>query len=234
MKIFPALYALLVFANVLIAKQPLAITSDSSVYKNNPNYILETNLYDIYKTKKADVVMLGNSLTHGVNWNELLGRPNVVERGVPGDLTEGMLNRMNSVIKLQPKLCFILAGVNDVYYWIPVETIFNNYVQMISLLKSKNITPVIQSTLYAGKEWGKDWNLKSEDNAGRNKEIEKLNRLLREYATINNIDYIDLVSQTTNDNFLNPEITYDGIHLNAKGFKIWGREVEKILRKYGL
>lgn len=234
MKLYQSLFAFIVITNLLVAKEPLINPADSSVYKNNPNYSLETELYDIYKTKQADVVMLGNSLTHGANWNELLGRSGVVERGIPGDLTEGMLNRLTSVIKLQPKLCFILAGVNDVYYWIPVEQIFNNYVRILALLKAKNITPVIQSTLYAGKDWGKEWNLKPEDNAGRNKEIEKLNNLLRDYASRNNIDYINLIDQMTEKDYLNPELTYDGIHLNAKGFKIWGREVEKILRKYGL
>ena len=42
-------------------------------FRSNPNYTYEMGLYDIYKTKQADIVMLGNSITHGVKWNELLG-----------------------------------------------------------------------------------------------------------------------------------------------------------------
>ncbi|MDP3442175.1 MAG: hypothetical protein Q8T08_04875, partial [Ignavibacteria bacterium] len=46
---------------------------DSLRYRANKNYQLQNEMYDAYKTKQADIVMLGNSLTHGANWNELLG-----------------------------------------------------------------------------------------------------------------------------------------------------------------
>jgi hypothetical protein len=31
--------------------------------------------------------MLGNSLTAGVDWNELLDRPDIANRGIGGDIT---------------------------------------------------------------------------------------------------------------------------------------------------
>lgn len=210
------------------------ISADTVDYRNNPNYDHELELYEIYKTRQADIIMLGNSLTHGVNWNQLLGRNNVVEMGIPGDITEGMFNRLQYVIRLKPKICFILSGLNDIYNWIPVEDIFRNYIRIINLLKAKNIEPVIQSTLYAGKEWGKDWGTTPEINAGRNKEVDRLNLLLKDYASKNNIEFIDLVSIMSNSNFLNSKFTHDGLHLNAKGFKIWAQEVEKVLAKKGL
>jgi lysophospholipase L1-like esterase len=203
-------------------------------YKSNPNYARELDLYDIYKIEQADIVMLGNSLTHGVNWNELLGRNDVVERGISGDVTEGIINRMDNVILLKPKVCFIMAGLNDIYNWIPVEDIYVNYTHIVNVLKTKNIIPVIQSTLYAGSEWGKDWNLTSETNAERNRQVDKLNNLLRDYASRNNIMFIDINSRMRNANFLKSSYTYDGVHLNAKGYKLWGKEVEKALKKLNL
>jgi lysophospholipase L1-like esterase len=35
-------------------------------------------------------------------------------------------------------------------------------------------------------------------------------------------------------NFLRSELTYDGAHLTAAGYKIWGSEVEQVLKKLGL
>ncbi|MFA3784155.1 GDSL-type esterase/lipase family protein [Melioribacteraceae bacterium 4301-Me] len=208
---------------------------DSTRYKLNPNYQLQLRLYDIYKTKQADIVMLGNSLTHGVNWNELLGRSNVVERGIPSDVLDGFLARMSYIYRLKPKICFILGGINDIYNWTPVERIYFNYVRIINGLKKAGIKPVIQSTVYAGKNWGKDWGLTPENNRNRNLEVDKLNNLLLEYARKNNIDYIDLNSKmSTSDHFLRPELTWDGVHFNAEGFKIWGNEVERVLEKYNL
>jgi len=179
--------------------------------------------------------MLGNSLTHGAAWNELLGRPDVVERGIPGDGLDGIAARMNYVYKLNPKIVFIEGGVNDVYNWEPVEAIFATYVRIINGLKTHNIIPVIQSTTYASKDYGKSFGLKPESNFGRNREIDKLNKLLSDYANRSNIDYIDIVSQTaTKDGYMRPELTIDGIHFKAEAFKIWVREVEKILAKHSM
>lgn len=210
-------------------------SKDTLKYRTNPNYILQQNMFDIYKTRQADIVMLGNSLTAGAFWNELLGRPNVVGRGIPGDVLQGFSARINSIIKLRPKLVFILGGLNDIYGWTPVEDIFAEYVKILQLLKSNGIIPVVQSTLFAGRDWAKDWGGTPEVNSGRNKEVAKLNSLLLDYAHKNNIDYIDLNSRmSTRDNFLRPELTWDGVHLNSEGYKIWVREVEKILKKYKL
>ena len=218
-----------------------AVDADSSVYQNNPNYRMEMDMQRAYKTKKADVVMLGNSLTHGANWNELLGRDKVVERGIPGDILEGYVNRLSTVYSLSPKICFVLGGANDVYSWIPVETILKNYLIVVNTLKARGIKVVIQSTTYAADYWGTDW-LKQHNpgvnvrdyNAGRNREIEKLNQSLKEFARKNNIEYIDINSKLSSGSFLKKDVTVDGIHLNAKGYKIWASEVNKVLLKNGL
>ncbi|MBX3009368.1 MAG: hypothetical protein KF816_15210 [Melioribacteraceae bacterium] len=208
---------------------------DSLRYKTNKNYQLQTEMYEVYKTKQADIVMLGNSLTHGANWNELLGRSNVVERGIVSDILPGFNARINGVIRLKPKIVFIMGGLNDIYSWSNVPDIFKQYVKLIELLKSKNIIPVIQSTTFATKDYGKDYGGTAESNLSRNQEVVKLNKLLGEYAQKNNIDFIDLTSQiSTRDGFLRSDLTWDGIHFKASAYKIWAREVEKILNKYKL
>jgi lysophospholipase L1-like esterase len=208
---------------------------DSLRYKSNIVYSQQLALYDLYKLRQADIVMLGNSLTHGAAWNELLGRTNVVERGIPGDGLDGYMDRMNYVYKLNPKIVFIMGGLNDIYNWVPVEELFSIYVRIVENLKAKNIIPVIQSTTYAAKEYGKDFGLKPESNFGRNREIDKLNKLLSDYAKKNNIDYVDLVSQiSTKDGYLRPELAIDGIHFKPEAFRIWAREVEKVLLKHKL
>lgn len=222
---------ILIFHNTVLSQQK----NDSLRYKANPNYELQTAMFDIYKTKQADIVMLGNSLTAGTNWGELLGRTNVVSRAIPGDILQGFYARLNYVFRLKPKIVFILGGLNDIYNWTPVEDIYFNYIKIIAALQSKGIIPVIQSTTYAARDYAKDWGGTPEVNAGRNREVDKLNKLLSEYAKKNNIDYIDINSKlSTGDKFLRPEFTWDGIHLNAEGYKIWANEVEKILSKYKL
>ncbi len=206
---------------------------DSLGYKSNPAYSLQTAMYDIYQTRRADIVMLGNSLTHGAAWNELLGRSNVVERGIVGDHIQGFAARMNYVYKLKPQIVFIMGGLNDIYNWVPVEEIFSVYVKIIEGLLARKIIPVIQSTTYASKFYGKDFGLTAESNYGRNREVDKLNKLLSDYAKRNNIDWIDLIPHiSTKDGYLRSELTIDGIHFKAAAYKIWAAEVEKILAKH--
>lgn len=225
------------FINALSAQstKPTLPGNDTLRYRTNPNYQLQIPMYDIYKTRQADIIMFGNSITHGTAWNELLGRPNVVERGITSDVLYGYESRLNSIYKLNPKIVFIMGGLNDVYNWTPVNEIFSVYVRVIKALKSKKIIVVIQSTTYSAKNYGKDWGGTPEVNFGRNREVDKLNKLLSDYAKKNNLDFIDLNSLTADkDSFLRPDLTWDGVHFKADAYRIWAREVEKVLVKYNL
>ncbi len=207
--------------------------ADTARYKKNPSYELQYDLFNLYKTRQADIVMLGNSLTAGANWGELLNRANVVSRAIPGDILEGFSARMDQVLKLKPKIVFVMGGLNDIYSWIPVDVVFSNYMKILTMLKSNDITPVIQLTTYVTRNYAKEWGGTPEVNFGRNREVDKLNKLLSEYARNNNIDVIDLLpSIATRDGYLKPELTWDGVHFKADAYRIWVREVENILRKY--
>jgi lysophospholipase L1-like esterase len=207
----------------------------------NPIYQRQLDLFELNRIKQADIVMLGNSLTNGANWNELLGRHSVVERGIVSDVLEGFSHRMRYVYELKPKIVFILGGLNDIYNWVPVEQIYADYIKIIEGLKARRIIPVIQSTLYAGRDWGKAWLEEKRPelnvvkyNEGRNSEVDRLNKMLYNYAKVHNIEYIDLLDKMSRGHFLKSELTYDGAHLNANGYKIWVRDIEKILKKNGL
>ena len=72
--------------------------------------IVIRNLFKIYNPVKINIVMLGNSITWGVNWNELLSRTDVANRGIPCEKTEDFLYRLDDIYKLKPKICFIMGG----------------------------------------------------------------------------------------------------------------------------
>lgn len=199
---------------------------DSALYKKNPNFSHETEFYKIYKKKQADIVFLGNSITKGVSWPELLGRDNVAGRGIPSDVLEGFLARTESVINLRPKIVFIMGGINDIYNWLPVETISSQYIKLISEFRDKEIRVVVQSTLFVSPRWP--------NAADRNREVEKLNTIMQSWCKQNGIEFLDLNPGLSKNKFLRDELTYDGIHLKAEGYKLWGREIEKLLIKFGM
>ncbi|KAF0151846.1 MAG: GDSL family lipase [Ignavibacteria bacterium] len=230
-----AFAAFIIVSNVLVCfAQPNSQQVDTLRYKKNPLYDRNIDLYKIYKPRQVDIVMFGNSLTQGASWSDLLGRNNVAGMGITSDILRGYLNRLNYVIRYKPKIVFVMGGINDIYNWTPVEEIFPIYIKIIEQLKANKIIPVIQSTTYAAKNYAKDWGGTPESNAGRNKETDKLNKMLSDYARKNKIDYIDVISQLSRNGYLRDEVTWDGVHFNAEAYRVWAREVEKVLAKYKL
>ncbi|MDH3251877.1 MAG: GDSL-type esterase/lipase family protein [Ignavibacteria bacterium] len=195
-------------------------------FLSNRNYRLQTELYEVYRTDSATVVMLGNSITFGVQWNELMGRSGIVNRGIGSDVTEGFLHRLEYVYRLHPALCCIMGGINDIYNDIPVDSIFSTYALITRELRGHDITPVIQSTLYVSPRWKRA--------AEKNRDVIALNRLLETYAREEGIDYLDLNDVLSADGVLKDEVTYDGVHLNALGYRLWRDRLETMLKKHSL
>jgi hypothetical protein len=52
---------------------------------------------------KKDYIFLGNSITAGTDWVKLLNLPQAKNRGISGDITFGILDRLQDVIDGKPK-----------------------------------------------------------------------------------------------------------------------------------
>jgi lysophospholipase L1-like esterase len=184
-------------------------------------YNHQTELHAIYKMKNVKIVMLGNSITKGVDWNELLDYDKIVNRGISRDITSKFLLRLDDIISLSPEYCFIMGGINDLYDDIPVDTILSNYSKIVDRLIDNSIIPVIQSTLYVSPQWKR--------HIEKNKEVAKLNSLLKNLASEKDLHYLNVNSVLSNGKTLMDDYTTDGVHLNAKGYKLWGAELEKLI-----
>ena len=55
-----------------------------STFRPN-NYELKVELFKSFPDAKSDIVFLGNSITAGTDWMELLGRTDVRNRGISGE-----------------------------------------------------------------------------------------------------------------------------------------------------
>lgn len=172
-------------------------------------------MYNIYEIPQSDIVMLGDSITYGANWNELFNK-NIINRGIGSDTTLGFLNRMEHIYKLNPKKVFIMGGINDLGRGFKVSEVMNNYKIILDNLKNKDITPYVQSTLYTTRK-------------DLNPHVEELNFLLKKYCTENNIIFIDLNKNLSSEKVLKSEYTYDGVHLNASGYQVWKSEIKNYI-----
>ncbi|WP_138495575.1 GDSL-type esterase/lipase family protein [Paenibacillus pinistramenti] len=214
----------LVFFVALAALTALPIegaTSEVPNYMKNKSYIMQMANQSHYKVKHADIVMLGDSITFNVQWNELLGR-NVANRGIGGDFTAGMLNRLDYVTDLTPYMVFIMAGINDLNVGgVTAEEAFSNYTRILERLEEEQITPAITLTLYVGKE--------VKNYKAVNQRVQKLNSYLITYANAHKISYIDLNPILSPDGYLLSNYSIDGIHINGDGYLIWGNKINELI-----
>ncbi|MFC1819385.1 GDSL-type esterase/lipase family protein [Thermodesulfobacteriota bacterium] len=166
-----------------------------------------------YQPKIIRIVMLGDSITAFVNWRDLLSRYDVANRGVGGDTTEGIINRLSDIYELSPEICFIMVGINDLAHGLSVSIVFMNYKKILKELKNKGITPIIQSTLYYS-ETRPNWSL-------INNKVDDLNKMLKEYALKEGIIFIDVNNELSRGGALDSIYTPDGVHLGCNGYVKW-------------
>ena len=69
------------------------------------------DMYDHLPDIRNEIVFLGNSITDGAEWFELLGNKKCLNRGISADITAGILLRLDAITRLQPSKLFIMIGI---------------------------------------------------------------------------------------------------------------------------
>ena len=168
------------------------------------------------------IVMLGNSLTeNGKDWAERLGVPEVVNRGVIGDNTVGMTERLCQITTHHPKVIFLMAGINDMVNNNPAINVANSVINLIETIRL-----YVESLLPINESNGR-WRTLS----GRTDDIPLTNMYIRAYCESNGITFVDLFHQMTypNSNVLREELSSDGLHITEAGYQIWQKEIKRQL-----
>ena len=191
--------------------------SERSVHKS---------IFSVYPEHKINFVMLGDSLTNFVNWNELLGRLDVANRGLTYQTSAGVLELADSVISLKPKLCFIMIGINDLRQGRSVEEVFENQRRLVTVLRQGGVEPVLQSVLFPGGDTAQ-----AKKTASL---VKSLNQKLQSYASEEHLDYLDLNAVIAPQGALPDPLSYDKLHLLGPGYALWAKSLNAYLESRGL
>lgn len=195
----------------------------NSMYEN-PFYRDKTTHFETLPKSEEDIIFLGDSLTDLCEWSEFFRNSRINNRGICGDTTEGILNRINNIVESKPQKLFLMIGINDLSQGRKVGDVLNSYKLILKSLQEQ--TPktkvFIQSLLPV--------NTQSFPN--RNPELTnkviKVNATLQELAKEFSFQYIDLYSSfLDSNNQLDAQYTSDGVHLNGQGYLIWKKVIEK-------
>jgi lysophospholipase L1-like esterase len=183
------------------------------------SYKLRVAQFRMFPNSKNDIYFLGNSITAGVEWQELLANPNARNRGISGDITFGVLERLDEVTEGEPAKVFILIGINDVALNIPDSVTSANHRRIVAYIKehSPNTKIYLQTLLPVNKDFGKH-----PAHYNKDEKIARINENLKKLAKDEHVELIDLNKAFQDaDGKLIANFTYDGLHLTAEGYKHW-------------
>ena len=178
---------------------------------------------------RPKAVFMGDSITDFwvENDPDFFTDNNFIGRGISGQASAHMLVRFRrDVIDHHPKYVVILAGTNDVAKNLGVishENTLGNIISMCELARANKIKPIICSVLPCNYFFWRP------EEKGQEKEIIKLNALLKEYARSAKIPYVDYHSAMKDENDgLPKKYADDGCHPNRNGYEL----MEKIILEY--
>lgn len=175
---------------------------------------------------KHSVVFLGDSITDDGDWSNLFPNSSVENRGIGGDTTLGVLNRLNQVIELKPSQIFLMIGTNDLCFGRSISDTISNY----QLILARFHTELPDTKIYIESVLPFNDTIFPSRNLRTNGNIRQLNVEIRKLAQLYNYQYIDLTPAFTGaDGRLPAQYTSDGLHLDDEGYLIWREQINALV-----
>ena len=178
--------------------------------------------FEALSATHAAVVFVGDSITEGGLWSEWLPGVDVINRGISGNTTQDILDRMPHIVSVRPDKLFLMIGVNDLNKRLGAAVALRNYTTLFDLIDAQlpNTEVYIQSVLPVNAVWP----------LIDNTHIPILNAALTHHAAERGYRYIDLHSIFADaEGALKPDLSNDGIHLLAPGYRLWRSQIIEFL-----
>ncbi|WP_332733744.1 family 20 glycosylhydrolase [Flavihumibacter sp.] len=169
--------------------------------------------------KPGGIVFVGNSITDGAEWHQLFPDVNIINMGISGDISAGVLNRVRSVIASKPDKVFLSIGVNDLARNISADSVISNIFRTADSIRilSPATNLYIQGLLPVNDSFP---GFKQHTNKGAT--ILFINKALAAGAEKYGYSYVDLLPHFADKNGkLGSRFTNDGLHLSGDAYILW-------------
>lgn len=169
------------------------------------------------------IVFLGDSLMEFCDWQKVFNNKNIINQGISGDTTFGILQRIELTFEEEPKKIFLMAGINDLLQSYHKEELLSHYEKILEKIKSELPLTIVyvHSILPVADQ---------EDFADMNHEIKTANTLLQALAQKYKYPYVDLHAiMSTPKGALRSTLSSDGLHLNSAGYDLWRDSIKDLL-----
>jgi len=194
----------------------------------------------LFKNEPLDyngIVFIGNSITEkGRDWTKRFDIPNIYNRGIAGDVSDGVCKRLNEIVYFKPKAVFILIGINDLFNKhykegdgrfkydkiVPsAEYIGENILKAAKFIhrKSPETKIYVRTVLPTRRDFVND-------------DVLLVNNYIRANESKGYYTVIDLFQQfVDSEGKMMKELTVDGVHLSEKGYEKWVDFEKPIIKK---
>lgn len=210
----------LLAAGLLMSAATIASAQNAAPRFTPPTYHSQrSTLFEVLPADTTDIIMLGNSITDGGEWSELFGDLRVKNRGISGDITEGVLSRLSSIVKGRPAKVFMLIGINDLSRGYTPDSITARIFRIVDTIRtgSPRTQVYVQSILPLNPSFNK-----FQDHMPHAAEVPVINARLASEADARGYTFIDLYPAFVNsEGLLDPAYTNDGLHLLGAGYLRW-------------
>lgn len=209
---------------VFVISSIISAQNKSAETNYSPYYLHMKSMFESLPNTPGEIIFLGNSITDGCNWAELFSDIRVKNRGISGDVTEGIINRLDEVTESNPSKIFIMIGINDLARGKSKKEILKNYQIIVDKIfeTSPKTKIYIESILPVNDSYDrfKKHYSKADSVVSLNKELENL-------AEEKGQTYVDLFSSfIDSEGKLRDDFTEDGLHLNGEAYQLWKSLVE--------
>lgn len=193
----------------------------------------EAKLKERKEMKQVDLLMIGDSITHGWEnngkemWAKYYAPRNALNIGFSGDRTEQVLWRFEhgEIDDIAPKLAVIMIGTNNTGHRQdpPKDTAAGIAAIVEQLLEKHPKTKVLLLAIFPRGAKPDDKLRKINDG---------INELIAKMADDEKIFYLDIAYSFLNeDGTLPKSVMPDLLHPNKKGYQIWAEAMEPMIAK---
>lgn len=204
---------------LLMAVATLSCMAQKKPVNPDVYYARRATLFDLLPVYSSDIIMLGNSLTDGAEWNELFDNCHVKNRGIVGDIIPGFFERLEPILKGQPRKIFIMGGVNDISHGVSADSIVSAMTQVVTTIQAR--CPKTEIYVQSMLPFNNDvrlWKLLK----GREQVVVDGNKGLESMCQRLGVTFINLYPLFVGENGkVKPEYTNDGLHLMGGAYLIW-------------
>jgi len=171
---------------------------------------MRASQFEQFAPHDARTVFLGDSITAGGLWQEWFPTVSLVNRGIDGDMSDGVLARLGTAVSTTTRRVFLLIGTNDLTLGTPIDEIVENVREILRGIRtvSPDAQLVLQSVMPRDAQF--------------RPAIEELNGRYRALAEEIGTSFLELWPALADEHGeLRSEFTLDALHLNGAGYAAW-------------